>query len=405
MRIRPARADRSPAPRIIPLYAGGEADTIGSTMDSLNSSKLFGGLLTGELHDFDQTVQLRRYDAGASIFREGDPGDGLYVIAEGQVQIVCWISQDERSVLSNLGPGEFFGEMAVLDEQSRSATALAETAVQAYFIPREEMLRALENNPRLAVRLVREFSLRLRDFNHRYTEEVLQAERLTLVGKFARTIVHDFKNPLNIIGISADMAAMDNATLEMRQTSRGRIRRQVDRMSNMISELLEFTRGSGPTVVLGRVDYAEFLAHLLEELRSEAELKRATLIIEGELPRVRLLLDPVRLGHVFHNILNNACDAMPDGGKITLRFRQEPDVLVTEFEDTGSGIAPEIAPRLFEAFATFGKSRGTGLGLSICKRIIHDHSGSITASNGARGGALISFSLPLRHEVDAAGPA
>jgi two-component system, LuxR family, sensor kinase FixL len=117
-----------------------------------------------------------------------------------------------------------------------------------------------------------------------------------------------------------------------------------------------------------------------------------------------LLLDPVRLGHVFHNILSNACDAMPDGGKISLRFRREPDALVTEFEDTGPGIAPEIAPRLFEAFATFGKSRGTGLGLSICKRIIHDHSGTITASNGARGGALISFSLPLRHEVEAAGP-
>jgi signal transduction histidine kinase len=308
-------------------------------------------------------------------------------------------------VLSTLGPGEFFGEMAVLDEQSRSATALAETAVQAYFLPRDEMLRALENNPRLAVRLVREFSLRLRDFNHRYTQEVLQAERLTLVGKFARTIVHDFKNPLNIIGISADMAAMENATLEMRQTSRARIRRQVDRMSNMISELLEFTRGSGPTVVLGRVDYAEFLTHLLEELRSEAELKGATLVVEDELPRVRLLLDPVRLGHVFHNILNNACDAMPGGGKITLRFRKEPDALVTEFEDTGPGIAPEIAPRLFEAFATFGKSRGTGLGLSICKRIIQDHSGNITAHNGTRGGAVIAFSLPLRQEVGTADPA
>jgi signal transduction histidine kinase len=326
----------------------------------------------------------------------------LYVIAEGRVQIVCWVGQEERQVLSTLGPGEFFGEMAVLDEQARSATALAETEVRAHFVPQQELLKALESNPRLAVRLMKEFSLRLRDFNHRYTMEVLQAERLTLVGRFARTIVHDFKNPLNIIGISADMAAMEYATPEMRVTCRGRIRRQVERMSNMISELLEFTRGSGSTVVLGRVDYADFVTPLLEELRSETEVRGAKLVLESDPPKARLLLDPVRLGHVFHNILNNACDAMPEGGTIFLRFRQEPDSVITEIEDSGPGIAPEIAPRLFEAFATYGKSRGTGLGLSICKRIVEDHSGRIAAGNSPRGGAIFSISLPVRRETGVA---
>jgi signal transduction histidine kinase len=386
---------------IIHLYVSGGVDTIADTMGLLNSSKLFGGLLTGGLHDLDQTAQVRQYRAGASIFREGDPGDGLYVIGEGQVQIVCQVGQDERRVLSTLGPGEFFGEMAVLDEHARSATALAETEVRAHFVPRDDLLAALESDPRLTVRLLKEFSMRLRDFNQRYTMEVLQAERLTLVGRFARTIVHDFKNPLNIIGISADMAAMDNATLETRQTCRTRIRRQVERMSNMISELLEFTRGSGTAAVLGRVDYAEFVTALLDEMRSEAELKGSRLVLEGAPPKVRLLLDSVRLGHVFHNILNNACDAMPDGGQVFLRFREEPDTVITEFEDSGPGIAPEIAPRLFEAFATYGKSRGTGLGLSICKRIIQDHSGRIEASNSPRGGAVFSFCLPVRRESGA----
>jgi two-component system sensor histidine kinase DctS len=228
--------------------------------------------------------------------------------------------------------------------------------------------------------------------------ELLQAERLTLVGRFARTIVHDFKNPLNIIGISADMAAMESSSPEMRLTCRSRIRRQVERMSNMIGELLEFTRGGGSTVILGRVDYAEFVAPLLDELRAETEVKGARIVLESEPPRTRLLLDPVRLGHVFHNIMNNACDAMPEGGSIFLRFHEEPDTVVTEIEDSGPGIAPEIAPRLFEAFATHGKSRGTGLGLSICKRIIQDHCGQITARNGNRGGAVFSFSLPIRAE-------
>jgi signal transduction histidine kinase len=367
-------------------------------MNSLKTSRLFGGLLTAELHQLERTLQLRRYQAGNEIFREGDPGDGIYIIEEGTVQILCQVGDDQRRVLSRLEAGDFFGEMAVLDDQARSATALAETEVRVHFIPREELLGSLSRSPELAVRLVKEFSLRMRDFNLQYTKEVLQAERLTLVGRFARTIVHDFKNPLNIIGISADMAALDNATPESRQTARDRIRRQVDRMSNMISELLEFTRGGSASVVMGRVDYAAFARQWVDEVRPEMAAKGVSIEIENELPDARLLLDPVRMGHVLHNLVNNACDAMPDGGRISIRFRDEPDQVITEIEDDGPGIAPEIAPRLFEAFATYGKSRGTGLGLSISRRIIEDHGGQVSAGNASGGGALFSIRLPKRAE-------
>ena len=69
--------------------------------------------------------------------------------------------------------------------------------------------------------------------------------------------------------------------------------------------------------------------------------------------------------------------------------------LITEIEDSGKGISPEIEPQLFDAFSTFGKKQGTGLGLSICKRIITDHDGEIEARNSPDGGAIFSFSLPL----------
>jgi signal transduction histidine kinase len=106
-------------------------------------------------------------------------------------------------------------------------------------------------------------------------------------------------------------------------------------------------------------------------------------------------MDPRRLTHVFHNLIHNACDAMPDGGTIFLRFEVVEGELRTEIRDTGKGIAPEVAPRLFEAFATYGKASGTGLGLSICKRIVEDHRGRITARNAPEGGALFTITLPL----------
>ena len=106
-------------------------------------------------------------------------------------------------------------------------------------------------------------------------------------------------------------------------------------------------------------------------------------------------IDPKRVRRVFHNLIQNAIDAMQGGGKIFVRFLTEKNELVTEIEDTGPGIAPEIASSLFEAFATFGKEHGTGLGLSICKKIIEDHGGRIWARNEPGRGAVFAFALPL----------
>ncbi|MBI5773199.1 MAG: cyclic nucleotide-binding domain-containing protein [Verrucomicrobia bacterium] len=359
----------------------------------LEKSKLFHGLLAEELQTLHRTAHLRKFASGQTIFVEGDPGDGLYVILDGLVKISALVTQQERRVLSHVGPGDFFGEMAVLDDEARSATATAEEDTTVYFLPREELVALLSRSPKLALTLVREFSLRMREVNRQYIQEVLQAERLTLVGRFARSIVHDFKNPLNIIGLAADMASMERATPEMRQSAAKRVHRQVARLSNMISELLEFTRGAQASVVLASTNYAQFVSQLMEEIEPELADKNVRLALAAP-PALNLLLDPQRLTHVFYNLIHNAVDEMPDGGKITIRFLVSDKEVVTEFEDTGSGIKPEIAAKLFEPFATFGKSKGTGLGLSICKRIVEDHRGSISVRSTAGKGATFAFSIP-----------
>lgn len=363
-------------------------------MPALGQSKLFSGLLTAELQALERAAQERAFPAGQVIFAEGDAGDGLYVVKEGRVQISALVRAEERRALSELGPGDFFGEMAVLDQEPRSATATASEPTAVYFIPREELLRALEQSPKLLLALVREFSRRVRDFNRRHLEEVLQAERLAMVGRFARSIVHDFKNPLNIIGLAADFAGSTKATPEQRGEAKRRIRKQIDRMSNMINELLEFTRGAQSAVVLAPTNYARFVEELLEEIRPELNEKAVSLHCDAPAPEVTLLLDPRRLTHVFYNLIHNAVEAMPDGGAVRLRFTTTPAEVTTAIEDTGPGLAPEIVARLFEPFATHGKAQGTGLGLSICKRIVEDHKGRISARSEPGHGAVFEFTLP-----------
>ena len=356
--------------------------------------KRFAGLLNEELQALEHTAKMRRFKAGETIFRAGDPGDGFYLVESGRVIITAVVGAESRP-LAIIIAGEFFGEMAILDEAPRSATATAEVDTRAFCIGREELLALLEQRPKLALNLIREFSHRVRSLNQKYIDEILQAERLAMIGRFARTIVHDFKNPLNVIGLAAEMAGMDIATPAMRNQAQVRISRQVARMTNMLNELLDFTRSTSSQLVLASVSYAEFVGALGEEIGTEIAERGMKLHVETPLPAVVVQVEPQRLSRLFYNLVNNAVEEMQNGGTITFRAFVRGGELVTEVQDSGPGIAPEMAQRLFEPFATHGKQNGTGLGLSICKKIVEDHGGKISARSEPGKGATFIFTLPL----------
>lgn len=357
--------------------------------------KSFVPLLQAELRARGAVgVSIRAVKCGEVIFQEGDPGTGLYVILEGLVQISAVVGQAERRVLSQFGAGEFFGEMAVIDNAPRSATVTADKDSRLLFIARDEMLTLMEQVPALTVALLREFTHRLREFNRQYVQEILHADRLTMLGRFARSIVHDLKNPLNVIGLAGDMAALDQATPAMRREAQKRIHQQVDRLSHMVNELLRVTEGTKQSA-LEPGDFAAYFNSVIDEVRDELGDRRVVLEIQNPPPAVTLRLNPTRLHHVFFNLFNNAADFMPDGGRILVRFEQKPREIFAEVEDTGPGFSEEVARKLFTPFFTHGKPNGTGLGLSICKNIIEDHGGKIWPRREPGRGAIFCMTLPL----------
>src|SRR5437588_5350391 len=151
------------------------------------------------------------------IFKAVEAGDGVYFVKGWMYEVSVFVAAKSRHVISQFQPGDIFGEMAVIDDKPRSASAVAIKPTQADFIPRAELLKLVERSPSLALGLLREVSQRLREFNHQYLREVLQAERLAIIGRFARSIVHDLKNPLNIIGLTAEIAGMNEGAPELRQ--------------------------------------------------------------------------------------------------------------------------------------------------------------------------------------------
>jgi signal transduction histidine kinase len=363
-------------------------------MVDLDAAEIFRQLPPAERALAQTSAQPRTYPAGQEIFREGDPGDGLYVVLAGSVEISGQLTPERRQVFSTLPPGQIFGEMAIIEALPRSACARAVQPSTVAFLERAVIQTLMERSPAIATALLQLISHRLREFNQHYLQEVVQAERLTAVGRFARSIIHDLKNPLHIIGLTAELMQTPNVHPTPPAAAAARITKQVDRINDLIADMLHFTQ-SGTSAALQPVNFADYIASLLLELQPELALRSATLQLANPPPAVTVPMDPKSLRRVFHNLTHNAAEAFPAAGTITLRFTQTQRELLTEIADTGPGFPPEIMARLFEPFVTQGKHHGTGLGLSICQKIIADHGGQIRARNQPNGGAVISFTLPL----------
>lgn len=355
----------------------------------------FVSLLESALKQHQITPEIREYRAGDVLFEEGDPGDGLYAILDGLVRISAFVSQSNKHALREFATGDFFGEMAIINNAPRSASATVQCDSRLMFVSCEQVTELMEQSPPLVFALLHAFSHRMRETNSHFVQEMLEAERLSLMGRFARSIVHDLKNPLSVIALGADAAASERASPELRQKAKKRIHQQVERLTHMLNELLRVSEGSTQHA-LEPANFAAYFAEVIDQTRDELENKKVVVEVQTEVPALVMPLNTRRLDHVFFNLFNNAADFMPDGGRIMVRFEQNPREICVEVEDTGPGFKPGIVSKLFTPFFTDGKPTGTGLGLSICKNIVEDHGGRIWPKEVAGCGGVFCFTLPVK---------
>ncbi|MFQ5809353.1 MAG: PAS domain-containing sensor histidine kinase [Armatimonadota bacterium] len=218
-------------------------------------------------------------------------------------------------------------------------------------------------------------------------------ERLAAIGGHASRLVHDVRSPLGVIVPAARMMADPNTDGALRQEMAEMIVEQAHRLADMSGEVLEYARGS---------DYLALEeCHVNQVAKEIADLRRDTLEAAGLELDVSLgedailRADAARLQRVITNLLENAKDAMPDGGRVQLATAAQGGRALIEVRDDGPGIPDEVADRLFEPFVTHGKSRGTGLGLAIAREIITAHGGEITVASSPGQGATFTISLPV----------
>lgn len=360
--------------------------------DGLAKNRIFEGIESDLLEQIAPEVHVVHLEEGEVIFREGDRGDLLYLVGEGSVKISKSGRGGEQETLSFIQPGNFFGEMALLDGEPRSAMATAVGSTLLGTVDEPTFQHILELAPsRLHMNFLRSVTERLRSVNSHFISEVMRSERLSLVGSMANSIIHDLKNPICIIRGCCDLiAAQSNDPRQLQLIKM--MDNAVHGMLAMTQELLDYARGHS-----GLECEIVTIWRLLDELNT-----RSLCLLPGKniqfAKDIRyhgdLQIDFARFARVLCNLIKNAQEAMPNGGILTFVTDLIDNEVIIRISDTGIGIPPEILPRLFEPFVTHGKSHGTGLGMAIAKSVITAHKGKISVASVQGGGTTVEIRLP-----------
>lgn len=357
------------------------------------SNHLFEGIPKDVLTGASFPLEQRDYTASQKIFDEGETGNELFLIVRGTVHILKHAGEGKDEVLCRFGDNDFFGEMAVLDSAPRSAAAVAETACSLLVVSRETFDQILAINPPIVTRnLARTMVGRLRDFNERFMKEMLRQERFSLLGSMVAGIIHDFRNPISTILTACELVAMRSEDPKVEKYC-GTIQRSVDRMTSMVQEMLDFSRGSLGDITLEEVEPAVLMREL-EELGLDA-MAAGGIAVEKEINVTDpLRIDLERVSRMLLNIIKNAAEAMAGSGSFRFSLERDGPEIVFRLQDTGPGMSPATVARLFEPFFTEGKKGGTGLGLAIAKMVVDAHRGSIRVNSKPGEGTMFEIRLP-----------
>ncbi|MBV9104406.1 MAG: cyclic nucleotide-binding domain-containing protein [Verrucomicrobia bacterium] len=354
------------------------------------SNRLFEGLTPEVLRSVE--IQEMEYQPGELIFDEGTSGSTLMLVGRGRVQISKTGRQGLQETLATIEKNDFFGELAVIDHGPRSARAIALEPTVLGEVDHKTFTRLMNRAPdTLPLTFTRVVVQRLRYTNARYIEQLLQNERLTLLGSMVGSIVHDLKNPISAILSSVDYLEKTAPSDSVRQLAEI-IQSSALGIIEMSEELLGFARGK--VNLRPRVTSVRRLMELLEkEILNQIRNTQVRLMLQV-IDADDLILDEARFTRCLANIVKNAKEALGDQGTITIRFREAGSELRVSISDNGPGVPESIRSRIFEPFVSYGKKYGTGLGMAIAKSTVDAHGGRIWLESEMGKGTTFHVVLP-----------
>lgn len=376
--------------------------------------------MTPVVNRWERYTTSRRYEPGDHIFNEGEPSDEMYIVKEGQLAIMKEALDSEPLMLAYRRTGDLMGEVSLLSDSPRTASAVAVKPTTLLTISRDDFWRLMREDTDFQQTVIHTLIDHLlvadesrmvsavwerelfKRFSSLSTEHERMAELMQLRQETIRFIVHDLRNPLNLVLMTLSMIKATGISEEAARfvaMAEGGARRVLSLVETMLD--LERLQDGDVALDFELLDIADLVKDVVDRIGTLARNSEVDLLADlpaGDLSVVAV--DRGRIDRVLTNLVDNALKFTPPGGKVTVGVRQESDKLVCSVNDTGPGIPPEQRERVFDRFAQTEEGRklkkGFGLGLSYCRSAIMAHGGRIWAEEGEDGrGTKLLFTLPL----------
>lgn len=393
-------------------------------VDIIHNISFFNSLEKAELGtllaEFGKRITL---EPGTIVFETGDAADSMYIILTGCVRISKIDDDGNELTLSELGTGEFFGELALIDGGTRSARAVIVETSELFTLSRNEFMEFLSKSPKLLSNLFVGISSKVRSANDKVMKDALLAKELEIqkhraISEMVTGVAHEINTPIGIINTAAScmveqladdlikgMAKDDDAKTnleEIRETAQlvmanvARASKLIQNFKNLSSQQLT----EKPTVT----KLPELISEIVDLYRIEARSAGIEVEIINKLSAdsQRWVGCPGFLSQVLLNLLQNILRyAYPDkGGKVEIEILSDSTGggarFVINVTDFGKGIEPDNLPRVFDAFYTTGRDRGgTGLGMTIVRNIVTGPmKGTVSMTSTPGQGTTVTVKLP-----------
>ena len=347
-------------------------------IEYLRTIDLFEHFKEAELREFAENMKELALRENEVLFREGAPGDDMYILLEGSLKVY-----KESRFITLIRPVDYIGEMAIIESKPRSATVQAITASILLQITMEQFHAYLSRQPESLVSLMRTLSQRIRRNTEIIAEEFEKANIL----------IHDMKNLMSPL-LFLDMLEKE-LTDERHRRLVAAMRNGRDNLAQMMDEAL----ANAKRLYRPRLYVEEPLENLLREvveseMAGHPDLEKHEIRLDIRAPGVMARFCRLEIRRVLINLILNAAQASPAGSVIEVTLDADSDEVRVSVRDHGQGIPAHFRDKVFETHFTT-KARGSGLGLASCRQVVEKlHKGRISFADAEGGGTVFTFSLP-----------
>ncbi len=373
--------------------------------------RAFPGIKANEIEELIAFSKVRAYPPGSVLCRENAIEDRFYMILEGEVEVTKVINHDENRLLKTLGPGDFFGEMALIHNAPRAATVTAKSALTTLELDKTAFDRVLHNSSSIAMAMVSEISDRLRsndqlavdDLRMRASElaEAYQklAEQELARREFLSNIAHELRTPLQVA--TGYLQMLQNGIMKGEQLTAGleTVSRSVQQIATLVNDILFLQEMDLVLDEFRAVDMSDVARAVIDKYNEKAVERGVNLRLFPNPSLPHASGDLKSLERALMALVDNAIKFSPKGGDVIIRLNSNPDTIHVAVEDHGIGIAKESQRKIFDRFYHLEKHEdnlfsGIGLGLAITRQVIMQHQGSLEIDSEPGKGTTFTMILP-----------